>query len=171
MASTASGIEYPVAGDFIAPLNAHLQALAETTQEALDERASTEPVSYTPTFTGLTVGNGVVSASYAKAGALIVDQIVVTFGSTTAVTGDVAVAGLQPSASNVSSLISGNVLLHDNGTAFFAGVAIMSSTTSLRIQVQRPAGIYISLSNLSSTVPHTWAVGDRIVINIIRLAA
>jgi hypothetical protein len=171
MASTASGIEYPTAGDFIAPLNAHLQTLAETTQDALDERAPEESTTYTPTFTGLTLGNGTVSARYSKVGNIIVDEIVVTFGSTTAITGPVFITGMQPAVANVPTMITGYVMLHDNGSTYFPGSARQSSTTAVEVHAQLANGTYVSLGSLSSTIPHTWAVNDQIIVKTVRLAA
>lgn len=170
MASTASGIEYPTASDFIAPLNAHLQTLAETTQTALDTRAPVAPVTYTPTFTNLTLGNGNVVAKYVKAGGIIIDQIVITFGSTTAITGAVTINGLQSSQS-LSPMIVGSVNLHDNGTAYYSGVARAASATSVEVLAQGAGGTYTTAVGISSTIPHTWATGDQIIVNTVRLAA
>ena len=170
MASTASGIEYPTAGDPIAPLNGHLQTLAETTQEALDGRVPSTVTSYTPTFTGLTLGNGTVSAKYCKVGGVIVDEIVITFGSTTAVTGAVYITGMQ-AASTATGLISSTVNLHDNGNAYYAGAARQSSTTAVEVHAQTASGTYVSLASISATVPHTWAVSDQIIVKTVRLAA
>lgn len=171
MASTASGIEYPTAGDFIAPLNAHLQTLAETTQEALDERAPAVSTTYTPGFTGLTLGNGTVSARYSKAGNIIVDEIVVTFGSTTAITGAVFITGLQAAATNIAAMITGYATLHDNGSAYFNAAVRQSSTTAVEVHAQLANGTYVSLASLSSTVPFTWTTGDQIIVKTVRLAA
>lgn len=170
MASTASGIEYPTASDFIAPLNAHLQTLAETTQEALDGRAPAALTTYTPSFTGLTLGNGTVVAKYCKVGGVIVDQITITFGSTTAVTGTVTISGLQSSAS-VSPMIVGSINFHDTGTSYYSGVARAASSTSIELMAQNSAGTYLSIGGISATVPHTWATGDQIIVNTVRLAA
>jgi hypothetical protein len=170
MASTASGIEYPTAGDFIAPLNAHLQTLAETTQEALDERAPAVSTTYTPTFTGLTLGNGTVSARYSKVGNIIVDEIVVTFGSTTAVTGNVIIGGMQAALTN-SPFYTGFANLHDAGSTFFVGTVRQESTTSVAVAAQLASGTYVTAATLSATVPHTWAVNDQIIVKTVRLAA
>lgn len=170
MASTASGIEYPTASDFIAPLNAHLQTLAETTQDALDGRAPATLTTYTPTFTGLTLGNGTVTAKYCKVGAVIVDEIVITFGSTTVVTGGVTIAGMQ-AANSTAALISATVNLHDAGSTYYCGVARVASATTLEIHAQTAGGTYVSLASLSATVPHTWAVSDQIIVKTVRLAA
>lgn len=165
MATTADGIVYPVASDFIAPLNTHLQALAESVQDAIATK-----VTYTPTFTGLTLGNGTVSATYVKNGGIIVDEIVITFGSSTAITGAVIIGGLQ-AANSSSALISGTANLHDSGTTYYAGAVRHASTTSVEVHAQNSAGTYVALTQLSATVPHTWATGDQIIIKTVRIAA
>ena len=170
MASTASGIEYPTASDFIAPLNAHLQTLAETTQDALDARSPAAPATYTPILSGLTLGNGTVSAKSIRTGGVIVDEIVITFGSTTAVTGSVSISGLEASQNEVHSLV-GSVNLYDNGTAYFPGMVRVLTSTSIAIYAQAVGGTYATLAGLSATIPHTWATGDQIIVNTVRLAA
>ena len=170
MASTASGIEYPTASDFIAPLNAHLQTLAETTQAALDGRAPATVTTYNPTFTGLTLGNGTVSAKYCKVGGVIIDEIVITFGSTTAVTGEVVISGMQASSGS-NPFIEGHVNLHDAGSTYYVGVARRHSATAITIHAQNTSSTYASVATLSATVPHTWAVSDQIIVKTVRLAA
>lgn len=170
MASTASGIEYPVAGDFIAPLNAHLQALAETTQTALDARAPAATTSYTPTLSGITLGNGTVSAKSCKVGGMVIDNILITFGGTTAVTGDVVI-GNMPAAANLANTFCGNANLHDAGSSYYVGVVRYASSTSVNVYAVYAGGTYTSYSTLNSTTPHTWAVGDQIAISTVRIAA
>lgn len=172
MGSTVDGIVYPSAGDFIAPLNAHLQTLAETTQDALDGKAPSVTTSYTPTFTGLTIGNGTVSAKWVKIGAVIFDEIVITFGSTTAVTGAVIAAGLQPgSSSTPTTAFVGQATLQDSGSGYYSGVVRNASTTSIEVYAQTSNGAYVSAAALTATIPHTWATSDKIIINTVRLAA
>jgi len=81
MATTANGIVYPVAGDFVAPLNTHFQDLAESVQFALDNKEgriaqvvsvsySTPVVSSTSTYvdTGL---NATITPKFATSKILI----------------------------------------------------------------------------------------------------
>ena len=170
MATTADGIVYPIASDFIAPLNTHLQTLAESTQDALDGRAPTTLTTYTPTFTGLTLGNGTVSAKYCKVGGIIVDEIVITFGSTTVVTGNVVINGMQPSINNAPTFC-GTANLHDVGSEYYVGVVREVNSTSVEILADNASSTYLRRSVLSSTVPHTWATGDQIAFTSVRLAA
>jgi hypothetical protein len=170
MAATASGIEYPTAGDFIAPLNAHLQTLAETTQEALDERASTESTTYTPTFTGFTLGNGTVSARYSQVGNIIFDEIIITLGSTSEVTGVINVNGLQPSLSTEPYMPCGNVTMFGNGSASFGQALSTGLATRIALYATFAGGSYTSWNNTSATIPFTWTTGNKILIRTMRFA-
>lgn len=171
MATTADGIIYPIASDFIAPLNAHIQALAESVQTAIDARIPETTITYTPTFTGLTIGNGSVIAKYNKVGAIIVDEIIITFGSTTAVTGNVTVLGLQPSLSAQAYMPCGNVSFNDSNSSLYFGTVVSTNATSIDLLPTYTAGTYASRGALSATIPFTWGVADQILIRTVRLAA
>jgi hypothetical protein len=172
MATTADGIIYPVAGDYIAPLNAHIQALAESTQNAIDARVSSTTASYTPTFSGLTVGNGLVVAKYSKIGSIVVDEIEITFGTTTAMTGGLQVTNLPiASLSSNQSKSCGTVIFDDANGNDVLGTAISFSPNSLRIRTNTISGSVPILNFTTANSPFTWAAGDKIFISTVRLAA
>lgn len=170
MATTADGIIYPIASDPIAPLNAHIQALAESVQDAINTKVPLAPVSYTPTFTGLTVGDGLVVAKYTKIGNIIIDEITIGFGSTTAITGAVTVGGMQPAITSGAYLPCGNAILNAGGGSY-VGTVTQATTTAVNILAQNSSSTYLSVSNLSSSVPATWVVSNAIFIKTFRLAA
>lgn len=170
MATTADGIVYPVASDFIAPLNTHLQTLAESTQAALDSKAPSTATSYTPTFDGLTIGNGVVSAKYSKVGNVIFDEISITLGSTSAVTGVIYVNGLQPALNSELYMPCGEVSMFGNGSLTF-GRAVNATATRVSIWIMFTAGTNASWNNISANNPFTWGTGNKILIKLVRLAA
>jgi hypothetical protein len=175
MATTADGIIYPVAGDYIAPLNAHIQALAESTQAAINARVPLSSISYTPTFSGLTIGNGSVIARYSRVGGIVVDEITITFGTTTTVTGSISINNL-PVGSFSSFYAAGNMPC---GKAFFRdasggsaeGTVRISSLRGLLLQASVASSTYVTSSSLSSSVPFSWSVNDQIFISTVRLAA
>lgn len=167
MASTADGIVYPIASDFIAPLNTHLQSLAESVQDAIDTK-----VSYTPTFTGLSLGNGTVAATYVKNGGVVVDEIIITLGSSSAISGEVYINGLPVESSNGSQWMQqGTANLYDNAGTSYLGVALQNTTTSLRILAQGASGTFVTWYGLSATAPFTWGAGDKIMVRTVRIAA
>jgi len=170
MATTSGGIVYPVASDFIAPLNTHLQNLAESTQTALDAIVPAPIVEYTPTFSNLSIGNGTIFASYAKVGPIIVDEITIIFGSTTTLSGNLTISGMQPAQYKGTQMQVGNVVFVDVGGSFYYGLAQQESSTSIAIYAQNTSSTFMTSSSLSATVPFTWAVNDRITIRTVRLA-
>lgn len=171
MAATSSGIEYPVASDFVGPLNAHLQTLAETTQDALNTRAPATSTTYTPTLSGITLGNGTVSARSTKVGAIIIDSIIITFGSTTTITGNVSIGNMPTGMFIGTYAPCGNVSFHDAGVAINFGVATEVSATQISINAIGTGGAYASWVQLSANVPQTWSTGDQIIVKTVRLAA
>jgi hypothetical protein len=173
MATTADGIIYPVAGDYIAPLNAHIQALAESTQNAIDAKVSSASVSYTPTFQNFTLGNGSVFARYSKIGPIVVDEIEITFGSTTAVTGSMFINSLPIAHRFVNAVKPcGFVIFSDLSPGNnFLGTPTIFDTNSLHVRTNVVSGVYSVLSNTTGNVPFAWAAGDKIFISTVRLAA
>ena len=124
---------------------------------------------FTPTVNNLTVGNGTLTSAYCQANKLVHYYGKLVFGSTTTFgVGNVSftfpinptVGGLSPfsfttvgtvSHSDVSAggSYTGLAQINAGGTAFFPSV-------------QNTAGTYASWSNISSTIPMTWATGDVI---------
>ena len=56
------------------------------------------------------------------------------------------------------------VSILDSGTARYAGVCSWSSTTQWAIQVNNCAGTYQVATQITSTVPFTWATGDYVMV-------
>lgn len=167
MASTANGIIYPVASDFVAPLNTHLQNLATSVQSAINGRSS-----YTPTLNNITIGNGSVFGYSARSGGVIIDEILITFGSTTTVSGNISVAALPVSEYNSwSSLAGGFVSFYDSSaTTTYQGIAITSGSV-ITPMIENVSGTYPTLVSVNATVPFTWAVGDKLNIKTFRLTS
>lgn len=122
--------------------------------------------SFTPTFTNLSLGNGTLTAKYTVVGKICLFKITVLFGSTTAVSGAVSATLPQTAATFIGSSPNiGNATLLDTGTALFAGPVYMTSTTQINVRVYNAASTYLSATQLSATIPHTWANTDELVIN------
>jgi hypothetical protein len=120
---------------------------------------------------GITVGRGTVQASYMQAGKLVVAQFRFTFGSGSAITGDISL--LLPVTSAVSAnLAVGSVSILDSGTTVFTGIARLSSTTVCVLRGINAASASVAGETvLSSTVPMTWATNDVIGTMITYFAA
>lgn len=117
--------------------------------------------SYTPAFTGITVGNGTLSANYMQAGKLIGYRGSFTFGSTSSATTTIRV-GLPVTANPATSYLpfAGNVYLFDtSATARRYWSPVSSSGTEFLIADSN----YVTAN---ATAPWTWATGDQIAWQI-----
>jgi hypothetical protein len=118
--------------------------------------------SYTPTFTGLSVSNGTLAARARVAGKDIRWSVSLTFGSTTAVTGNITVTLPVAARLRFAGTSFGDVTLWDSSANAFR---IWHATHDLSSN-----GTRVFLTDDSGNVaaganPWTWATGDRIEIN------
>lgn len=128
-------------------------------------------VSYTPTWTNLSVGNGTVVARYTQIGKTIFARIQLTWGSTTSVSGSVQVtlpvtAQAMP---GVGPQIGSTKLF--SGAASFMGPFTQSSTTQGVIRWFQVSGSGILESNISASSPDTWNTTDEFHITMCYEAA
>ena len=119
---------------------------------------------YTPTWTGSgsnpAIGDGTITASYQRHGRTVALQINVTMGSTTTFgTGTWAFSlptGVPaPGAGNGHGVCR----MFDSGTVIRTGVAIIDGTS---ITAEADSGT----GSIGTTVPFTWASGDKLSISI-----
>lgn len=128
---------------------------------------------YTPTFpAGLTVGNGTFSSAYATVNNLTHYYGTFIFGSTSAVTAATVAISLPTSADSTITgmgfpgFTSSVVNFYDtSGSLSVYGFASINGATQARIYATLASGTYVQLSTLSSTVPFSWATGDRMQWN------
>lgn len=121
---------------------------------------------YTPTFNGVTLGNGTASGYYAVIGKLLFMRAELILGSTSSVTGDMRVT--LPSGYTMRNAAIGANVFHGYAVDVSAGVvygmsAIQYDADEFTLRVPGTNGL---LSTVSATNPITWAPGD-----IIRFAA
>jgi hypothetical protein len=166
MATTSNGIVYPVASDFVAPLNTHLQNLATSVQSAINTKSF-----YTPTLNNVTLGNGSLNATSCRSGGLIVDLIALNFGSTTTVSGDISFTLPVFEVTSNTSMLGGLASFFDSSVnTLFSGVAVAYSNI-VAPRIENVSGTYPVLSNVNASVPFTWAAGDRISIKTFRMTS
>jgi hypothetical protein len=131
---------------------------------------------YTPTWTGLTVGNATVNtARFTVIGKTVHLRVRVVFGSTTAVTATgspllgpafsypagFGAGGAQPTAQQAVARF-----VDDSLGRFFVGVCnILASEIQLQC-LQTSPGSYAFSDVVTSSVPFTWAVSDEIRASI-----
>lgn len=118
---------------------------------------------WTPTLSGITIGNGTVVAKYQQVGKTVRGYIEVTFGSTSSISNGSFTPPVTASStySNTLSPI-GVCIFWDNTGSQYPGGLRLDTTTLMRPYIYNASATYASLAGLSATVPFTWAVNDII---------
>lgn len=118
-------------------------------------------VSYTPTLTNITLGNGTLSSRYSLTNKFVHYEGKITFGTTTSISGANPQISL-PFTSAQSFQIAGNVIYADSGVATYSGLPFIIGTTTFYLYISNFATAYGSEVPVSSTVPFTWGNLDSI---------
>jgi len=143
----------------------NITALTVAQVQTLLEASVTD---WTPTWTNLTVGNGTVTAKYIQSGKIINAYLVLTFGSTTSISGNVSftlpAAPINPTISPL-----GTCILRDTGTAQYLATVYYNGSNG-EIRVNKADGTYVNQVVLSSSVPHTWTTSDEIHVSLSYIA-
>lgn len=116
--------------------------------------------SWTPTWTSLSVGNGTVSALYARASRLITWKLKLTFGSTTSVSG--AIRFTLPVAAATGVEFETSLGTFVGPTYRHPAMSQFISTTTIQANGTTTAGADVVQIATTSTVPFTWATGHQI---------
>jgi hypothetical protein len=122
---------------------------------------------FTPTWTGLTVGNGVYNvAHYVLIGKTAHVAIDFSLGTTSSVSGLItAILPANLARKNIYNTGTSYVCFHDTGVQNNMGVAQIS-TSDAKNWLIRPVdttSTYGTITSTSATVPFTWGSTDRIV--------
>jgi hypothetical protein len=123
----------------------------------LDASQYVAPTTYTPTLSGMTIGNGTITAGYAKIGKIVTGSVKVVLGSTSSITGNITVS--MPTSA--TGIIQASVLLVDDNVASYDSITFTSGS-SLVIFPVLANQTYAVQGTMSSTVPFTWGTGDFI---------
>lgn len=118
---------------------------------------------YTPTFTGITVGNGTVTGRYCQINKFVAWQVELVLGSTTTIATSRVSYPVQAAQTYLSGS-GGQVTFEDANGTDYVGSLFRYSTTEANIYVLNTAADYGALVSLLSNRPFTWASGDRIII-------
>lgn len=119
--------------------------------------------SWTPTWTNLTVGNGTVNARYKQTGKTVDYELILTFGSTTSIGGNVSVTVPVTSATYGSFHAVGMGSANDGGAVVYILGHCLSSTTV--------GAVFSTTTNtaaftfVTSTSPFTWTTGDILMLS------
>ena len=115
--------------------------------------------SFTVTLTNVSIGNGTASGFYKKIGRTVVYRVLVTFGSTTSVSGSITID--LPVTGTASQGVHNVFMTDDSAAATYPGV-VSPNTTSAVIRAINTAGTYATQTATSSSIPFTWATSDVI---------
>jgi hypothetical protein len=120
--------------------------------------------SYTPTFVNFNIGVGgtITRAKYAKIGKIVHMDIVVSLGAGSSVSGRIGISLPVTAAYNFSNPVTACDLTA--GAANANGIASQSSTTQIDLYALLASGTYVTRTNVSSTIPGTWATGSSFAL-------
>lgn len=139
-----------------AMLNAEIRDALTGIQAAWDD--------WTPTFTNLTQGNGLVVARYLRVGKTITYRINFTAGTTSSFPGGALLASLPVTMKSdyiAGSSALGSAVLYDSSV----GVSSRTGGTAYVASVGSSAvGMLVGNAVVNDTSPWTWATGDTFAI-------
>jgi len=125
----------------------------------------TDLMTWTPTFTNLSVGNGTLTAYYE----IIGDQLryiwTLVWGNTTSISG--AVSHTLPfSRYTITDIRAAGISRYNDAGTVYQGASSFISSTAANLQVLNASGTYLTTGALSSTVPFTWTTSDEIMVEM-----
>ena len=133
----------------------------ETLGDAIDTSVGTGLLAwtaYTPTISGVTIGNATTTFVYAKLGKNVIVRGVCTFGSTSTVTGPLDVSlPVNNTGYSATGIVVGTSTFY-NGTSYFYGpIVSIGQTDKFRCVAYNVSATYATGSDVSTTAPFTWA--------------
>jgi hypothetical protein len=123
-------------------------------------------ISYTPTTSNLTLGNGTITAKYNVVGKTIFLAIRFVLGSTSAISGSPTFtlpSGFTSAPLSTFSPVGTGLATISSTSYIMTSVAISSNRVAA--VVNNASGTYASGTDISSTIPATWATGSIYEIN------
>ena len=124
--------------------------------------------SWTTTVTNITVGNGSETALFTRIGdgtdvGLVAYWYELEWGSTTTITGTPYLYFPVQAVNSRQGSMSSFCFFEDDSGADYYGRLFRSSSLRGSLRVFDSSGTYTTATNITNTVPFTWATGDRIV--------
>ena len=159
--------------DAVEALEAKVGADGSAVTSSLDYKVANQGtyVSYTPTFTNLTVGNATLNFTYTQIGKFVHVVGVMYFGSTTSISSTPYIS--LPVTRYTNDLeVLGTGYLGDTGTGTYLMFPLAVDTTRvIMFGANHTVGSTIIEGATTSTVPFTWTTNDRINLNLSYRAA
>lgn len=122
-------------------------------------------IAFTPTLTNMTIGNGSQTHTYQQVNKFVIVHGYITLGSTSTVSNSIDITTPVTAKSYGATTPIGQAFFYDSssGVTYTASVVIGSAaTTVVTLVVNGVSGAYTVRTEMSSTVPMTWAVSDQI---------
>ena len=166
LSSPSHSAQHANVNDAVEALQAKVGADSSAVTSSLDYKVaqletSGASVSFTPSWNNLTPGDGSESAFYTQTHDLVVVHVLLDFGSTTSVTGQVSIDHPVGSARIGNSIPTGLVNYVDDDGNNTEGVIYLGVNSAL-LRNYSVTGSEIGANATNATTPHTWAANDRI---------
>jgi hypothetical protein len=139
---------------------------AGMTSELLDDY---EEGTFTPSFAGLTIGDGSVFGRYTKTGRMVNVEFGFIYGSTSSISGSIGdITGLPFTVVNITSNVYQLVVgvIFKPGTGWFSVMSNLQSNTSQLLVTTTLSGVAIT-----STTPTVFASGTTLTLSVTYEAA
>jgi len=123
---------------------------------------------FTPTISGITLGNGTKTGSYCQIADTTFFRVVVTFGSTTSITSNIDLTmPTTPVGYSTFDYFNTNAQAYDSSTTtFFPSTGNLAvSSTVVRLLLSKSNGTFVQSFDYISTEPFTWATGDTLSVH------
>jgi len=140
------------------------QSDTQTTYKRLDSswKIWSLPLSgYTPSWSGINISSGTVEGYWSMSAGVVTCEVVVTAGSNTSATGSMSFsAPITPLNGQLVNVGTGRFVDASSGQNFMAAVLLVGGSL-----VPRPivtTSTYADIVPTTSTVPFSWATGDRV---------
>ena len=130
---------------------------------AADMNAIGTWTAFTPVWDNLTVGNGTQAFYYCQINDVLHIQGILTWGSTTAITG--SFIRFASPVSSINTQWVGIAQLREDGVATRTGMTAASGDKVL-IQYVNVSGALVNVANVSASNPFTWGTNDYIRISL-----
>ena len=140
--------------------------VAGATLTAAELNAIGEAETWTPTFhSGVTVGNGTLVAYYQQVNDVVAYSFSLTFGSTSAVTGNVRVSVPVAGQDEYEVALGSQCMYFDASAArTYYGQGQKFGTSSFRPYIYRADSTHVFGDPLGASAPFTWTTSDVMTI-------
>lgn len=142
----------------------------------LDALGTWDSTTWTTTLDNVTIGDGTETALFTRIGdgddlGLIFYYYELVWGTTTSITGNVFLnypfEGVVTSAAALTreGSMSSFCFFEDDDSTDYYGRLFRNTGNRGQVRVFDSSGTYVDGTNISNTIPFTWATGDRLIVS------